>query len=49
MNEQYTEAILAVVCPKCHAVGKCLDPVRDGNKFIEEPHKERVEASKRLK
>jgi hypothetical protein len=34
-----------VVCPKCRAArgGRCLEPVKDGSKFIEEPHEERVE------
>lgn len=34
-----------VVCPKCRAArgGRCLEPVKDGSKFIEEPHAERVE------
>lgn len=32
-----------VVCPKCRAAkgGRCLDPVKDGSKFIDEPHAER--------
>lgn len=31
------------VCPICRAAPgvKCLEPVRDGSKYIEEPHKER--------
>ena len=38
----YTDEILAVVCPTCQAVGKCLEKVRDGNKYLSEPHESRV-------
>lgn len=33
-----------VVCPVCHAArgGQCLEPVKDGNKYIPNPHPERV-------
>jgi hypothetical protein len=41
----YTAAQLAIVCPKCHGVGKCLDPSLWGSKFIENPHPERVAAA----
>lgn len=38
-----------VVCPKCRAVrgGRCLDPVKDGSKYIDNPHPERVELAER--
>jgi hypothetical protein len=44
----YTEAELAIVCPKCKAAkgGKCLDKVVDRSHYIESPHQERVEAAK---
>ena len=34
-----------VVCPVCQAAkgGRCLEPVKDGNKWIDTPHRERVE------
>ena len=34
-----------VVCPKCKAArgGRCLEPVKDGQKFIDQPHAERAE------
>lgn len=41
----YTPAQLAIVCPKCKAVGKCLNPTLWGSKYIEEPHPERVQAA----
>lgn len=41
----YTDAQLAIVCPKCHGVGKCLDKTLWGQKYIEEPHRERVQAA----
>ena len=44
----YTEAELAIVCPKCKASvgGKCLDKVVDRSHYIESPHIERVKAVK---
>lgn len=41
----YTPEQLAIVCPKCHGVGKCLEPTLWGSKFCEEPHLERVQAA----
>lgn len=41
----YTPAQLAVVCPKCKGVGKCLDKKLWGSAFIESPHPERVAAA----
>jgi hypothetical protein len=41
----YTAAQLAIVCPKCHAVGKCLDKTLWGSKYAEQPHPERVKAA----
>lgn len=37
-----------VVCPKCRAArgGKCLEKIKDGSKYIDTPHPERVIASK---
>lgn len=37
-----------VRCPKCFAVrgGRCLEPVKDGSRFVDVPHVERVERSK---
>lgn len=34
-----------VICPKCFAAkgGRCLEAVKDGSKFIDQPHPERVE------
>ncbi len=33
-----------VVCPKCFSTRgvRCTEPVRDGSKFTDEPHEERV-------
>jgi mono/diheme cytochrome c family protein len=45
---EYTPEVLAVVCPQCHGVRKCLEPVKDGSHFIEQPHKERVELAAKL-
>lgn len=44
----YTAAELAIVCPKCHGVGKCLEKNTHGYgmKWIETPHSERVQAAK---
>ncbi len=41
----YTVEQLAIVCPKCHGLGKCLDKTLWGHKFIESPHPERVKAA----
>lgn len=41
----YTPAQLAITCPKCHGVGKCLESTLWGSKFMEEPHPERVQAA----
>jgi hypothetical protein len=41
----YTVAQLAVVCPKCHGVGKCLEKTFWGSKFLDAPHPERVKAA----
>lgn len=40
---------LNVVCPLCHAAkgGKCLEKVRDGSKWIDTPHPERVELARK--
>jgi hypothetical protein len=40
----YTMNPLSVVCPKCQAAegSKCLEPKKDGQRFSEEPHTERV-------
>lgn len=38
----YTPAVLATICPVCHAVGMCLRPKRDGSDYMPEPHPERV-------
>lgn len=42
-NEFYTAQVLAVVCPVCKGVNRCLEPNLYGHKFIDQPHKERVE------
>lgn len=41
----YTPEQLAIVCPKCKGVNKCLEKTLWGSKFIEEPHSERVKAA----
>lgn len=41
----YTAVQLAIVCPKCKGIGKCLDKTLWGSKYIEEPHPERVQAA----
>jgi hypothetical protein len=45
----YTESDLSVVCPKCKAAqgGKCLEKKLDGQRWIDYPHQERIEAAKR--
>lgn len=42
------EPAYSVVCPKCRAVigGKCLDKIKDGSKYIETPHAERIDLAK---
>lgn len=42
----YTAEELAIVCPKCKGVGKCLEKTQWGSKYIEQPHPERVQAAK---
>jgi len=44
----YSASQLAIICPKCHAVGKCLEKTLWGHKFIEEPHPERVVAAEKV-
>jgi hypothetical protein len=43
----YTTEQLAIVCPLCSASagGKCLEKTMWGQKYIETPHDERVEAA----
>jgi hypothetical protein len=41
----YTDAQLAIVCPKCKGVGKCLEKTLWGSKYIDDPHPERVQAA----
>lgn len=41
----YTTEQLAIVCPKCHAVGRCLKKTLWGSKFAGGPHPERVQAA----
>lgn len=38
----YTAEVLAVVCPTCKGVGRCIEPNMWGSKFIDTPHAERV-------
>jgi hypothetical protein len=44
MTVEYTEEVLNVVCPSCHAAktGRCLVPVIHGSNYRREPHRERV-------
>ncbi len=39
-----------VVCPVCQAAkgGRCLEAVKDGSKWIDTPHYERVELSEKM-
>jgi hypothetical protein len=41
-NEVYTTEVLAVVCPSCKGVNRCLEPSLWGSKYIDKPHAERV-------
>lgn len=36
---------ILVVCPICHAAvtAKCTTQVRDGTRFVEQPHPERIQ------
>lgn len=45
MNMYTYKAPYNVVCPVCLAVrgGKCLEPIKDGSRYIDAPHQERVE------
>ena len=45
----YTDAQLAVVCPKCRAAigGKCLVKTLWGSAYIDEPHPERGQESEK--
>lgn len=45
---EYTDEVLAIVCPKCRAArgGRCLvKTVPQGMQYTMEPHVERVEAA----
>lgn len=39
-----------VVCPLCKAArgGRCLESIKDGSKYIDQPHQVRVELSEAL-
>jgi len=41
-EQEYTPKILAVKCPVCHALGRCLVKKRDGSDYRPYPHPERV-------
>lgn len=43
----YTSAQLAIVCPACQAVGKCLEKTVWGSKYLDYPHPERVYVAER--